>query len=401
MPGRIVGPPCATTEVRLGRCLAGCEPKTRGALAPHTKLRSMRLRDPYKVIVWGPGAVGTACLKILNDRPDVDLVGVLAHSPQKEGVDVGEYIGVGPTGLKMTTDKAAVFALDADCVLYTGQPPVDRTAMDTDTVTLLESGKNVISATAYYYSHYHGESYASRLQAACEKGGSSLHGTGEQPGLFFERIAVALTGVCSELDSLTMEEFVNVSGTSLETMSVFGVGQPLEVAQAPNPIVDELVMTVFAAELTMVSVALFGTPAKITMETKYHVAEQDLELKTGVIKKGSVQDLEYTYTGVIDGRTRLKTTVRWIFSGDERWIIEAEGKPVSLRADITAFASLTDRSHFRPGDDTFLTSYVTAMPMVQAIPVVCEADPGLVYPSVFAHHTPDLRTWGKRRSIVG
>ena len=151
----------------------------------------------------------------------------------------------------------------------------------------------------------------------------------------------------------------------------------------------------------MVSLALFGTPAEISSETKYHVAAEDLELKTGVIKKGTVQDLEYIYTGTIDGKTRLKTTVRWVFSGEERWIIEVEGKPVSIRADISAYASLAGRSHFRPGDDTFLTSYVTAMPMIQAIPVVCEAAPGMVYPRVFAHHVPDMRILGTRQSIVG
>lgn len=358
-------------------------------------------RDPYKVILWGPGGVGKACLKTLHGRSDIELVGVLAHSPSKDGVDVGEYIGEAPTGLKISTDKEAIFALDADCVLYTGQPPVDPAAMDADTIALLESGKNVISATAYYYPPYHGDEYAKKFQAACERGGSSLHGTGEQPGFFFERVAVTLTGICSELDSLTMEEYVNVSGSSLETMAVFGVGQTLEAAKAAAPMVEPLLMTVFAEELSMVSESLFGRPVEITMDTEYGVAAEDLDLGHGVIKKGQVQDLEFTYTGTIDGVVRLKTVIRWVYSGEDRWIIEVEGKPVSLRADISAFASLKDQSHFRPGDDVFLTSYVTAMPMVQAIPVVCDAEPGLVFPSTFASYSDDLRRLGTRSSIVG
>ncbi|MCZ4519470.1 hypothetical protein O4220_13180 [Rhodococcus ruber] len=359
------------------------------------------MRDPYKIIVWGPGAVGTACLKLLHGRAEFEVVGVLAHSASKEGLDVGTFIGESPSGLKISTDKESVLALDADCVLYCGQPPIDPDGMNADTIALLESGKNVISATAYFYPPYHGEDYARRIEDACIAGGSSLHGTGEQPGFFFERIAVALTGMCTELESVTMEEYVNVSGTSLETMKVFGVGQPLSVAEAPNPFLDNLLMTVFAEELTQVGLALFGKPVEISMQTNYSVADEDLVLKTGTIAKGNVSNLEYIYSATIDGKERLRTVIRWVFSGDDRWIIEVEGKPVSIRADISAYASLVDRSHFRPGDETFLTSYITAMPIIQAISVVCEAAPGFVSPSVFTHHTPDFRDLGTRKSIVG
>jgi len=361
----------------------------------------MTAQDPYKVIVWGPGAVGRACLKIMYDRPEFLVVGVLAHSPSKNGVDVGEYIGRAPTGVRISTDRETIFALDADVVIYTGAPPIDHAAMDEDMISLLESGKSVVNATAYFYPHYHGADYAARLEAACRKGGASLHGTGEQPGFFFERIAVALTAMCSELETVTMEEFVNVSGTSLETMAGFGVGQPLEVAQAPNPVRDELLMTVFAEELSMVSQGLFGKPVDVTAKAKYTVADEDVVLPTGTIKKGTVRDLEYEYVGSIDGKPRLRTTIRWLFVGEERWIIGVEGKPVSIKADITAYASLVDRAHARPGDDTFLTSYITAMPLIQAIPVVCSAEPGFVYPTLFTRYVPDFRQLEGRGSVLG
>lgn len=362
----------------------------------------MTKQEPYKVIVWGPGAVGRACLKVMHDRPEFQVVGVLAHSPSKDGVDVGEFIGRDPVGVYISTDREAVFALDADVVLYTGAPPIDHEAMDENMISLLESGKSVINATAYFYPHYHGPEYAARLEEACRKGGTSLHGTGEQPGFFFERIAVALTAMCSELDCITMEEFVNVSGTSLETMAGFGVGQPLEVAEAPNPVRNELLMTVFAEELSMVSQALFGKPVEVKVEARYKVADEDLVLPTGTIKKGNVRDLEYEYVGSIDGKPRLKTTIRWLFTGDERWIIGVEGKPVSIKADITAYASQVERSHRHPGDDTFLTSYITAMPMIQAIPVVCSAEPGLVYPTLFSRYVPDFRQLeGHGGSVLG
>ncbi len=53
------------------------------------------MRDPYKVIVAGTGAIGTAVLRELLRRPEFELVGVMGFSKRKEGLDVGEVIGQG------------------------------------------------------------------------------------------------------------------------------------------------------------------------------------------------------------------------------------------------------------------------------------------------------------------
>lgn len=358
------------------------------------------MRDPYRVIVWGPGAVGTAVLRLLNDRPEFDLVGVLCHSPGKDGVDVGEYIGAEPTGLKMSSDREAVLGLDADVVVFTGQLPLDPEESDRDTIALLESGKNVISATAYFYPPYHGKERTEKIEAACRRGNASLHGTGEQPGIFYERIAMALTGVCMEVEHLKMEEFVNVGRSSLETMAAFGVGRTLEEAETPNPVVEKLLTDVFGEQLTMCAHSLFGSTPTIELETSYGTADEDIVLDVGTIPKGMVADLSYKFTAAIDGEIRLTTIINWVFAGHDRWIVELRGDPVSIKADMSGFATLDGELEHRPGDPTSVTSYVTGVPIVQAIPVVCEAPAGLVYPSLFASKAPDLRMLGGRGSIV-
>jgi hypothetical protein len=77
-------------------------------------------KHPYRVVVWGPGGVGRACLRELLRLPEFVIVGVLAFSPEKNGKDVGELIDHDPIGVRVTTDKEAIFALDTDAVLYCG-----------------------------------------------------------------------------------------------------------------------------------------------------------------------------------------------------------------------------------------------------------------------------------------
>jgi hypothetical protein len=47
-------------------------------------------KNPYRVIVWGPAAVGRACLRTLIKREDCEIVGVLVYSPDKNGKDYND-----------------------------------------------------------------------------------------------------------------------------------------------------------------------------------------------------------------------------------------------------------------------------------------------------------------------
>ena len=68
--------------------------------------------EPYKVIAWAPGYLGSGVIKELLKRPEFELVGVLAYSDHKNGMDVGEMLGIGPVGVKMTTDQEEIMAMD-------------------------------------------------------------------------------------------------------------------------------------------------------------------------------------------------------------------------------------------------------------------------------------------------
>ncbi len=45
------------------------------------------------MVVWGPGVLGTLLLREIGKLPELELVGVLAYSEAKDGVDVGTYLG--------------------------------------------------------------------------------------------------------------------------------------------------------------------------------------------------------------------------------------------------------------------------------------------------------------------
>jgi hypothetical protein len=41
---------------------------------------------PLRVLVWGPGGLGRICIREMVGRAEFDLAGVLAYSPESDGV---------------------------------------------------------------------------------------------------------------------------------------------------------------------------------------------------------------------------------------------------------------------------------------------------------------------------
>src|SRR5271156_3939592 len=106
------------------------------------------LPGPARVIAWSTGGVGTPVIDALRRRPDLKLVGVWVHSPEKVGKDAGELAGGAPIGLKATNDANALIALAPDCVVYAASGPERDAAAVPDYLRLLEAGINVVSTSS-------------------------------------------------------------------------------------------------------------------------------------------------------------------------------------------------------------------------------------------------------------
>ena len=81
-----------------------------------------REQRALRVIQWSTGNAGQKALRGILGHPDLELVGVHAHSPDKVGRDAAELCGLeAPTGIVASDDTDALLAQGADCVCYTAQ----------------------------------------------------------------------------------------------------------------------------------------------------------------------------------------------------------------------------------------------------------------------------------------
>jgi hypothetical protein len=390
-------------------CL-GLRPRIRAADRHEIRQPSMRT-EPFKVIVWGPGTIGRACLREVLGSPAYELVGVLAYSESKQGRDAGELVGERPVGVRATTDKEAILALDADVVLHAAQMAADMTASDRDVVALLKSGKNVISSTGYHYPFRHGRDYVEMLHRACKQGGASLLGTGVHPGFMGDILALTLSGLCSHVETLTIREFVDVShSANVAGLQLVGFnGDPAELQKRDNPLFH-ILERYWGDTLAYLARVMFDEDARIERRTTFVPGAEEIRIPGLTIAKGRVAATRHVLTAAIDGKvrliideylyqTKLTRPYPYVDSADF-YEVEIEGRPTSVRMRMAMKASLARNIDFWPDDPTGQAWYATATPMLQAIPLVVPAEPGLMLAETPRHFLKDPRGHQTMRSFV-
>ncbi|MBM4383395.1 MAG: hypothetical protein FJ091_08500 [Deltaproteobacteria bacterium] len=125
------------------------------------------------------------------------------HSADKDGRDVGEIVGRAPLGVRATRDADTLLALQANCVLYA---PV--AANPAEVRRILESGKNVVTPLGWFYP-FDSKSVA-EMEAACRKGGVTLHGTGIHHGGITERFPLAISSLSRAITHVRAEEWSDI-----------------------------------------------------------------------------------------------------------------------------------------------------------------------------------------------
>src|SRR6185312_11688145 len=189
--------------------------------------------EPLRTVVWSTGGVGSIAIDAIGRRPDLELVGVWVHSPDKVGKDAGELAGGAPIGLPATNDADALIALSPDCVVYAASGPERDGAAVPDYVRLLQAGINVVSTTStslVYPPSYFAPDWREQLEAAAKAGGASFYGSGIFPGFASDQLALLMTTQSKHIRTITASEIAlndhyPVADVMMDGM---GFGRPLE-----------------------------------------------------------------------------------------------------------------------------------------------------------------------------
>jgi hypothetical protein len=333
-------------------------------------------QGPYRVIQWATGNQGRFALGMLTSprRPHLELVGCWVHSEDKDGADAGVLAGLDPVGVAATRDAEALLALEADCIVYSGfYPDIDLFCR------MLEAGKNVVTQVGPVF--VRNEQKRARLEAACARGGTSFHAAGINTGFFSDRLCQMLTTLNGELEHVTCLEYSHDSVAGLSPSMVFeamGFGWTAERLERERPpVFSDLHDSGIFAGGDYLAAALGFTIDRRESEHEFAMTTRDVPAAGGVVRAGTVGAVASRFRMYSGDTERLEFSQIWKVAGDVPTGWEGGDHPASfyqIRVEGTPSYKVRWRPH---GDGMADALYATAATVVNAIPLVCDAPPGV------------------------
>jgi 4-hydroxy-tetrahydrodipicolinate reductase len=306
-------------------------------------------------------------------------------SAEKEGKDAGELAGLGrDLSVTATTDAEAILALEPDCIVHTAMADHRLTEAIDDLAGFLRRGINVVSSGPVFLQYPEAEiaaSMAEPVRKAAADGGASIWVNGIDPGFANDWLPLALTSVSERIEEVRCMEILDYATYDNHKVmfEIMGFGGPI----------DEVPMLLQPGVLTMAWGSVIrqiaaGLEVELDPDLTEHYerlpAPETFDIASGEIKAGTAAGLRFEVSGLRGGRpvivlehvTRLRGDIGpdWPQpAGAGCYRVKVSGEP-NYTLDLELLGS--------DGDHNTAGLKATAMRLVNAIPAVVAAHPGLL-----------------------
>lgn len=335
-------------------------------------------KPALRVAQWTTGNVAKEAVKATLLRPDLTLVGAYAYSPEKAGADVGTLCDIGrELGVHATNDVDTLLALAPDCVVYT---PLHFDVAEVQQI--LRAGVNIVTSAEFLTGFNLAPEDRILIETAARDGGATVFGSGMNPG-FAQMIAAISSGISTNVRRASMTESVDVSQFIGDAnFAAVGWGRP---KGDPSHADDVRRGTAVFAEGVDVFAKLMRVDLhEILCDVSFAHATEDIVVDGVAIPSGHVGGMDVKWYGTRDGSEVLTVNQRWIatpllepaWTVEHGYRIEIVGDP-HVHVKIDLMPTDADLAELTPARMRGIGLRITAAPLINAIPAVCAAAPGI------------------------
>ena len=337
-----------------------------------------------RVAQIGTGNVGGHALTELITNPQFELTGVWVSSESKAGKDAAELVGLeDSTGITATNDLEAVLAAEPECAVYTAMADNRLPEALEDYRRILAAGVNVVGSGPVFLQYpwqVLPDELIGPIEDAAQAGKASLFVNGIDPGFANDLLPLALAGTCQSIEEIRCMEIVDYATYDSATVmfDVMGFGKPLD--EIPMLLQPGVLSLAWGSVIRQLAAGLGISLDEVTETYVREPAPEDFDIASGHIPRGSAAGLRFEVRGMLDGRpavvlehvTRLREDLcpNWPQPAQPggSYRVEITGEP-SYAMDICLSS--------RKGDHNHADLVATAARIVNAIPAVVAAPPGI------------------------
>jgi len=337
-----------------------------------------------RVVAWSTGNVGRHALAGIDARPDLELVGLWVSSAEKVGQDAGRLAGLDrDLGVLATDDADALLALQPDCIVHTAMADHRLFEAIEDLAKFLRAGINVVSSGPVFLQYPYGtaDDMAQPVIDAALEGGASLWVNGIDPGFANDWMPLVLTSVSERIDEVRCMEVLNYAtyDQAMIVFEVMGFGRALD-AEKPMLLQPGVLTMAWGSVVQQIAAGLDVQLDSVEEWYEQLPAPEAFDISSGRVEAGTVAGLHFEVRGMRGGRavvvlehvTRLRDDIGpdWPQpAGHGCYRVVVSGEP-NYTLDLQLLG--TDGDHNTAG------LKATAMRLVNAVPAVVAARPGLL-----------------------
>ncbi len=342
---------------------------------------------PLRVVVWSTGTIGRHAIAGIDAHPDLELVGVWVSNPEKHGKEVGELADLGrELGISATTDRDELIALAPDAIVHTAMADDRVFECIEDLISFVEAGINVTSSgpvLLQWPEQILPPEFIARIEDACIRGNASMHVNGIDPGFANDVLPLVMTSLSQRIDEVRVMEVCDYSTYYQPVVmgDLFGFGKPMEeVGMLWHP---GILSMAWGSVVRQIAAGLDITlDEPLTEDVDRRPAERDTPSVSGDIAAGTMGAVRFQVIGKVDGVSRvvLEHVTRTDAAAQPEWESPPPGVGGCYRVRITGEPQmqLDFTHHAEHGDHNVSGMIVTAQRIVNAVPAVVAAKPGIV-----------------------
>ncbi len=338
----------------------------------------------YRVVQWSTGNVGRHSIAGIDAHPELELAGVWVSSEAKAGRDAGELAGLGrELGVRATTDAEALLALRPDCIVHTAMADDRLDEALADLARFLRAGIDVVSSGPVFLQFPDGvvdPAMSAVVRDAAAEGGSSLFVNGIDPGFANDALPLALTGISERIDEVRCLEILNYAtyDNRLVLFDIMGFGSPPDAT--PLLLLPGVLTMAWGSVVRQIAAGLGVELDRLDEAHERIAAPETFEIASGTIEAGTTAALRFEVRGMVGDRPVVVlehvTRLRDDLAPDWPQPLGQGGYRVVVRGEPEYTLDL--RLVGTDGDHNTAGLKATAMRLVNAVPAVVAAPPGLV-----------------------
>ncbi|MCW2511648.1 MAG: dihydrodipicolinate reductase [Mycobacterium sp.] len=184
---------------------------------------------PVRAVIYGAGTMGLLATRLLTEK-GVQVVGAIARSEAKRGVDLGTMAGLAPFGVAVDTDAAGVLAAVRPDVVMLATASFMPEIYD-QVALCIEAGANVLTISEEaLYPWNTSPGLASRLDRLAKDRRVTVTGGGHQDSFWIHQVS-ALMGASHRIESVHGATSWNADEYGADVVASKHVGETLEEFQ--------------------------------------------------------------------------------------------------------------------------------------------------------------------------